>query len=104
MIHLFLAVKDVVKFSEVAGVTNFRPGFLREKCKENLPPKIHRGPVFHTGGGGCKNPKIHHLDLLGPPLLKKLSIVGERKHTPPCSSAELFFAKKMGVTEERFWW
>ena len=34
----------------------------------------------------------------------KLSL-GKRKHTPPCSSAELFFAEKMGSTEERFrWW
>ena len=32
--------------------------------------------------------------------------LGKRKHAPPCSSAELFFAeKKMGSTEERFrWW
>ena len=40
-----------------------------ENLKENLPPKIHR--VFHTGGGGCKNPKFHHLDLLGQPSLKR---------------------------------
>ena len=26
-------------------------------------------------------------------------ILGKRKHTPPCSSAELFFAEKMGSTE-----
>ena len=39
-----------MKFSEVAGVTNFKPDFLGGKRKENLPPKIHR--VFHTGGGG----------------------------------------------------
>ena len=31
--------------------------------------------------------------------------LGKRNHTPPCSSAELFFADKMGSTEERFrWW
>ena len=29
----------------------------------------------------------------------------KRNHTPPCSTAELFFAEKMGPTEERFrWW
>ena len=38
-----------MKFSEVAGVTNFKPDFLGEKRKENLPPKIHR--VFHASGG-----------------------------------------------------
>ena len=45
-------MKNVVKFSEVSGVTNFKPYFLGENAKENLPPKIHR--AFHTGGGGVK--------------------------------------------------
>ena len=30
--------------------------------------------------------------------------LGKRKHTLPCSSAELVFAEKMGATEERFRW
>ena len=42
-------MRDVVKFWEVLRVTNFKPDFLGEKRKENVPPKIHR--VFHTGGG-----------------------------------------------------
>ena len=33
-----------------------------------------------------------------------LDSLGKRKNTPPCSSEELFFAEKMGATEERFLW
>ena len=32
-------------------------------------------------------------------------IAGKKKHTPPCSSEDLFaLTKEMGATEERFWW
>ena len=55
-----------MKFSEVAGVTNFMLDFLgkreRKFATKNPPGSSH-------GWGGCKNPNFHHLDLLGPPSL-----------------------------------
>ena len=30
-------------------------------------------------------------------MVSRISFLGKRKHTPPCSSAELFFAEKHGV-------
>ena len=55
-----------MKFSEVAGVTNFKPDFLGEKGKKICHQK---STEFFTRVEGCKNPKFHHLDLLGPPSL-----------------------------------
>ena len=72
VINLFLcrdSLKDVVKFSEVAGVTNFKPDFLGKKERKFA---TQNPPGFSRGWGGCKNPKFHHLDLLGPPLLNIL--------------------------------
>ena len=57
-----------MKFSEVAGVTNFKPDFLGKKGK-NICHQKSTG--FFTRVRGCKNPKFHHLDLLGPSSLKK---------------------------------
>ena len=66
----FFAVKNVVKFPEVVGVTNFKPDFLG-KIRKKICHQNSTG--FFTRGGGCKNPKFHHLDLLGPPSLNKSS-------------------------------
>ena len=55
-------------FQSPGPLGNFLSYFLGN-MKQYLPPKIYR--AFHTGGGGCKNSKFHHLDLLGPPSLNK---------------------------------
>ena len=42
------------------------------------------------------------LELMSVLITLTLVILGKGKHTPPCSSEELFFGEKMGATEERF--
>ena len=56
--------------------------FPWETMQENSPPKIHR--VFHTGGwgGGGKNAKFHHLNLLGAALRKESSLISEETCFP----------------------
>ena len=43
--------------------------------KENLPPKIHQ--VFSRWGGGGKNAKFHHLNLLGAALRNRVKSIAE---------------------------
>ena len=65
MINSFLAVEKVVKFSEVLGVTNFKPfslGKYERKFATKNPQNSSRW------GGGGKNAKFHHLNLLGAAL------------------------------------
>ena len=50
------------------------------------------------------NPHLLHSHLRQPKICKFTLLLGKRKRTPPCSSAELFFAEKIGSTEERFRW
>ena len=51
---IFFAVKDVVKFSEVAGVTNFKPHFPWEKKKNDRKFATKNPPGFSHGWGGSK--------------------------------------------------
>ena len=65
-----------MKFSDVAGVTNFKPDFLGKKGKKICHQK---SAGFFTRVRGCKNPKFHHLDLLGPPSLKNFLFSREKR-------------------------
>ena len=57
----------MVKFSEVSGVTNFKPFFLGKIWMKICHQK---STEFFTLGGGGKNVEFHHLDLLGAALRK----------------------------------
>ena len=60
-------MENVVKFSEVLGVTNFKPFSLGKWMKEICHQKSTEFFFFTLGGGG-KNAKFHHLNLLGATL------------------------------------
>ena len=68
---------------------------------------LFRGAVFRHGGRDRKQPieqptemPTSNMALMGrfPSLMGRFPtlMLGKRKHTPPCSSAELFFAEKNG--------
>ena len=54
-----------MKFSEVWGVTNFKP-FSLGKYERKVATK--NPPSFSRWGAGGKNAKFHHLNLLGAAL------------------------------------
>ena len=73
-----------MKFSEVLGVTNFKPFFLGKK-REKICHQKSTG--FFTLGGGGKNAKFHHLDLLGAALRNISSL---RDHTSDSFHSSFF--------------
>ena len=70
----------------LAGLLGTSSGATNAKGQSLLPDFVR----FHGSAG------------LACLLVSLLFTLGKRKHTPPCSSEELLFAEKLGVTEERF--
>ena len=73
-----------MKFSEVAGVANFKPDFLGKKERKFA---TKNPPGFSHGWGGCKIPKFHHLDLLGPPWLSETCAIPYENKANGCDTS-----------------
>ena len=65
-------LENVVKISEVLGVTNVQP-FSLGKYERKFATK--KSTEFFTLGGGGKNAKFHHLNLLGAALRNLLAFL-----------------------------
>ena len=76
-----------MKISEVLGVTNFKPFSLGKILKKISNQKSTE--LFTLGGGG-KNAKFHHLNLLGAALHKNFS-GSSRKSQPYWGMAQIVY-------------
>ena len=75
----------------------------------SIPPLdslLLRAPHMRMWGFEAKRTRIHPDFATNIPMEFHCHTFSgkKRKDTPPCSSEELFFAEKMGATEERFRW